>query len=89
MDFQNINEILKTDAVARLGCHPSEILYYVWPQTFSSTSGPFGGIGGQAISTFRMEALSDGRNAALYCGRRFWKIVESFDPREAVCGKYK
>lgn len=34
----------------------SELTYCSWPEMFGSTSGPFHGIGGQAFTTFRMEA---------------------------------
>lgn len=33
-----------------------EIYYYAYPQIFGSTSGPCGGIGGQAMSDFTVEA---------------------------------
>jgi hypothetical protein len=62
--------------------------YYAWPQTFGSTSGPFGGIGGQAITTFTIEAFSDGRDAVLFCKGRKWKIVRGFSPNKAVTTGY-
>ncbi len=44
-------QILKEHNIQFLG-----INYYAWPELFSSTSGPRGGIGGQALTTFTMEA---------------------------------
>lgn len=35
---------------------PDSLSYYAWPELFSSTAGPQGGIGGQAMSTFTIEA---------------------------------
>lgn len=47
--------------------------YFAWPQTFGSTAGPHPGIGGQAISSFTVEAwvnLAD--NTAIYvCGNMY------------------
>ena len=77
-----MNKQIKTDLLAdaaeKLDCPPEYIMYYAWPETFASTAGPFGGIGGQAITTMTMEALSDGRMAALYCNGRFLNLVDEF-----------
>lgn len=90
MNYQKINyETLPPMKAAEiLDCPPEMLLYYAWPQTFSSTTGPFGGIGGQAFSIFTIEAYSDGRDAVLFCKGKLWKKVGKFDPREAVIGKY-
>lgn len=42
------------------GGDTSFIDYYAFPNTFSSTSGPCGGIGGQAMSSFTIEAWACG-----------------------------
>ena len=89
MNYQKINQNAVANSCEILDCDPSEIMYYAWPQTFSSTTGPFGGFGGQAISTFTIEAYSDGRDAILICNGKVWKRVQKFDPREAVVGKYR
>lgn len=69
---------------------PSEMLtYFAWPQTFGSTTGPFPGIGGQAMSTFTIEAYSDGRDAVLFCKGKFIRRINLFDPCKAVMGKYR
>ncbi len=44
-----------------------ELDYYAFPQTFGSTSGPHGGMGGQAISTFTVEAyVCEGTGPTVY-----------------------
>jgi hypothetical protein len=46
---------------------PEAIDYYAWPQTFGDTSGPIGGIGGQAMSTFTVNAyVLNGSGPTLY-----------------------
>lgn len=35
---------------------PSEFVYCSWVETFGSTAGPFKGVGGCAMTSFRMEA---------------------------------
>lgn len=63
-----------------LGCQPDNLVRYVFPKTYGSTSGPFGGIGGSAITTFIMSAYVsnvDGR-AAIFCGDRFVKVSNKF-----------
>jgi hypothetical protein len=44
--------------------------YYCWDEAFGSTSGPFAGIGGQMVTTFRMEAWGYGSWAIVFCGGR-------------------
>lgn len=56
---------------------PTEHLsYYAWPEVFGSTAGPFGGIGGQAMSTFTLEAYAnDVGQAVIFCqGKRIRKV---------------
>lgn len=69
----------RKEAAIKLGCEVQYLEYFAWPQQFGSTTGPFGGIGGQAISTFTLEAWSDGRNAAIFCNGRFVKVIERFE----------
>ena len=48
-----------------------DIDYYAYPQTFGSTSGPCGGMGGNSISTFTVEAYvcdSVGPTIFVCCG---------------------
>jgi hypothetical protein len=41
------------------------------------------------MSTFTIEAYSNGRDALLYCSGRFWKRIEKFDPVEGIKGRYR
>lgn len=67
MNFQNQRE--DHAAQKALGVAERDLDYYAWPQRFSSTAGPFSEIGGQAISTFTVEAWVDAPSgyAALFC----------------------
>lgn len=46
------------------------LVYCSWPERFSSTSGPFKGIGGQSHTLFRMEAWVGvySKTAIVFCG---------------------
>lgn len=50
-------EDLLIEVAKREGCYPGDILWYSWPQSFASTSGPRGGIGGCAITSFQVFAF--------------------------------
>lgn len=52
----DINKLLLEVAI-REKCHPEDIQWYSWPQMFSSTSGPRGGCGGQAMTSFQVYAF--------------------------------
>lgn len=83
MNYQthtNLAQITAKQAAARLGCDYYDLDYYAWPQTFGSTTGPFGGIGGQSMTTFTIEAWTNGDDAVLFCGNRIWKVVHRFIP---------
>lgn len=45
----------------------NQLLYYAWPQVFGSTSGPFGGIGGAAMTTFTIEAWAFNEFGLYFC----------------------
>ena len=60
------------EAAKRLKCHAYEVEWYSWPETFASTSGPRGGIGGQAISTFQVYGFTNGVTYLKACAG-FWK----------------
>ena len=53
-----------------------ELTYCSWPEVFASTSGPFLGIGGQAFTTFRMEAWTWEQWAIVFCNGRVVKCCE-------------
>ena len=61
-----------------LDCPEFYLEYFAWPQAFGSTAGPFGGLGGQAVTNFTLEVWSDGKDAAVFCNGKFLKVVEKF-----------
>lgn len=72
-------QALLIEAARLLGCSVDELEWWSWPQVFGSTSGPRGGIGGQAMTAFQVFGFSDGGNAVKYCGgvwRKWDRIVE-------------
>lgn len=58
------------EAAVILGVGVEYLEYYAWPHMFSSTAGPFGGIGGQSMSTFTLEAWAYGSSAVVFCNGR-------------------
>lgn len=64
----------------KLGVHPKQLHYYVFPKMYGSTSGPFGGIGGACMTSFDMEAVMDEVTgiACIFCGTAFIKQVKNF-----------
>lgn len=89
MNYQKDREDPRRQKAAEvLNTQPEYLAYYAWPQVFGSTAGPFPGIGGQAMSTFTIEAWFDQKDAILFCGDRMWMKVEDFDPTVAVTGGY-
>ena len=85
MNYQNITDKMLEDVTQRLKPYieefcPEEIVYYAWPQMFGSTTGPFGGVGGQACTMFTIEAFVIYPFAIIYCGGKFWFVSENFIP---------
>lgn len=84
MDYQTEKEdligVTRFEASNELGVPENQLTYYAWPQLFGSTAGPFGGIGGQAMSTFTIEAWTDGRRAIIFCKGKPIKITDQFRP---------
>jgi hypothetical protein len=58
------------------GLRWQELAYCSWPEVFSSTAGPFKGVGGQAFTTFRMEAWTWEQWAIVFCNGRVVKCCE-------------
>ena len=56
----------------------SELMYCSWPEAFGSTCGPFSGIGGQAVTSFRMEAWAWDQFAVVFCNGRIVKTTADF-----------
>lgn len=77
--------VAAADVAERLHAAAASLEYWAWPQVFGSTAGPFGGVGGQAMTTFTIEAWHDGGgNAALFCGGRVLKITDKFEPQMRI-----
>lgn len=49
-----------------LECPEKYIEWYSWPETFGSTSGPHGGIGGQTMTSFQVFGFR-GPDGAMLC----------------------
>lgn len=58
--------------------------YWAYPQVFPSTSGPFGGVGGQAFTTFTIEAWADGNIACLFCKGKVIKVTDKWQGPQSV-----
>lgn len=84
MNFQTEKDDLqgysKEEAAKKLECSETALEYYAWPQVFGSTAGPFGGIGGQAMTTFTVEAWAFGPVAIVFCKGKPIKQVKKFTP---------
>lgn len=63
---------------------PDYMQYWAWPQTFGSTAGPFGGVGGQAFTTFTIEAWEANDIAIIFCGDKILRIVSEWDGPNTV-----
>jgi len=79
MNFQKkppkeINDILVNDDRIEF----TELSYFAWPQNFSSTSGPYGGAGGQAISEFTVEVWVCDNGMAIYLCNGMY-CIDKFD----------
>lgn len=79
MNYQSYGKDIDL-ASQELGVASDDVDYYAWPQTFGSTSGPFGGIGGQTISCFTIEAYAFAGDAVLFCNGKRLRRVNNFNP---------
>jgi hypothetical protein len=57
--------------VEMTGEHPDAVEWIAWPEVFSSTSGPHGGIGGQAITAFQVYGFRGGNHAMMCCAGKW------------------
>lgn len=73
-----LERCLTPEVVKEWWITPDSLDYWAWPQVFGSTAGPFGGIGGQAMTTFTIEAWVCGSVAAIFCGGRVLKVVDNW-----------
>tara|TARA_B100000809_G_C15139378_1_gene532325 strand:- start:2484 stop:2756 length:273 start_codon:yes stop_codon:yes gene_type:complete len=75
-DKADLQGVSRVDASVTLDVPQGELNYSSWTETFGSTSGPFGGIGGKAMSVFTIEAWSDGVAAVIFCKGRVIGVFE-------------
>ncbi len=68
-------------AAKELGVNPDWLERYSFPQAFGSTTGPFGGIGGQMVTTCQIDAYTDGVKTVFFCGGRRVKCIDGWNPR--------
>lgn len=57
----------------------SNIDYYAYPYTFGSTAGPSGGVGGQAFSSFTVEAYVSDQGIVYVCNNIYRFSKEEFN----------
>lgn len=50
---------------------PEATEWVSWPETFASTAGPHGGIGGQAITAFQVYGFRGGNHAMMCCAGKW------------------
>lgn len=67
--------------------YPQQLEYYAFPYLFGNTAGPLkrsnNTMAGQAMTTFTIEAWTDGRHSVLFCQGLVVDIrcdVDGFDP---------
>lgn len=53
---ENMMQISKKEASEKLNIPEQMLDYCAWPEVYGNTSGPFGRIGGQTMTTFTIEA---------------------------------
>ncbi len=80
MKNNNLMAVSADQAAQLLKCQPDELLYHAWPEVYGSTAGPFSGCGGQAITTFTMEAWFNEMTgeAIVFCGDKIITKSDSF-----------
>jgi hypothetical protein len=72
LDFSKIPAVAD-EAAARLETTVDRLSMWAWPQVFGNTSGPHGGIGGTAMTTFQVLAFeADDGQSILWCDG-LWK----------------
>jgi len=77
----SLPSLLASTAAEELNCNENELEYWAWPQVYGSTTGPFGGLGGQALTTFTIEAWHNGAGkAVLFCQGKRLRTTAVFEP---------
>ena len=78
-DWDKFSEILNQAAI-RLNAHPDDLRVWSWPETFASTAGPHGGIGGQAFTDFQVFAFESEKDChRTKCCDGVWKYWDGKD----------
>jgi hypothetical protein len=80
-----ISEVDAAKLIAERSGQPisGRLVFHAWPESFPNTTGPFGGIGGQAFTTFQIEAWEADVNMALvFCNGKALGFIRDFDARE-------
>ena len=79
-------EAIRKEAAQQLGTHPDDLEYFAWEQVFPNTTGPKGGIGGQALTKatiYAFRSSASGRAIVYSCG--VWaRIDNDFAPLQHV-----
>ncbi len=86
MNFQNKAPQIVLDIFKHHKIDVDEIDFYAWPQNFSDTSGPHGGMAGQAMSVFTLEAwVANNTGPTVYQCAGFYKFEDKrFQPLKRI-----
>ena len=78
MQWERLTGIIN-EAAKRLDANPEDLMVWSWPEIFGNTSGPHGGVGGQAITTFQVVAFqtNNGPNMIKWCDG-VWKKWDGY-----------
>jgi len=60
-------------AAGLLSCRVDELTWWSWPQVFSDTSGPHGGMAGQMLTTFQVFGFESPAGERLMCCDGIWR----------------
>lgn len=82
MSYQSKTPQFVKDLFDKKNISVSFIDYYAWPVTFPDTTGPRGGIGGQAMSTFTVQCYvaNGGCESIKVCDGYYYFDNSKFEP---------
>ena len=82
MNYQSKTPEYVKDIFKKHGIDPIYIDYYAWPATFPSTTGPRGGIGGQAMCCFTVQVYvsNGGCESVKICDGYYYFDKNRFEP---------
>ena len=86
MNLQCISKIQAMDLLEEeFNCKLHNLMYYSFPQVFSTTAGPFKGmLAGQAMTTFTIEAWAVDDLAVLFCQGKIVKVCNEWQGPQSV-----